>query len=91
MTCLNLNTTERAKSVFIQVFLSTPAPAPAPVDNHIYKVCESTCHDCSTKCEVENYKGDSVVRKADLIIKKDMEHKEIIKEKENMKMWSPEY
>ena len=30
MTCLNPNTTERAKSVFIQVFLSAPVPDPAP-------------------------------------------------------------
>ena len=30
MTCLNPNTKERAKSVFIQVFLSAPAPAPSP-------------------------------------------------------------
>ena len=31
MTCLNPNTTERAKSVFIQVFLSAPTPAPDSV------------------------------------------------------------
>ena len=31
----------------------------------------------------------SVVKKADLIINKDSEHKEITREKENLKMWSP--
>ena len=30
MTCLNPNTTEMAKSIFIQVFLSAPTSAPAP-------------------------------------------------------------
>ena len=29
MTCLNLNTIDRAKSAYLQV-LSAPAPAPAP-------------------------------------------------------------
>ena len=42
------------------------------VANHIYEVCE-----CSTKYEVGNYKEDNAARKADLIIKKDMELKEI--------------
>ena len=31
------------------------------VDNHIYEVCESTCHECSAKDEVEHHKEDSVV------------------------------
>ena len=61
------------------------------VDNHIYEVRESTCHKCSTKDEVENDNEDSVVEKADLIIKKDMEHKEITREKENLKIGSPQY
>ena len=34
---------------------------------------------------------DSVVQKADLIIKMDMKHKEITREKENLKIWSPKY
>ena len=55
------------------------------VDNIIFKVCELTCHECSTKDEVENYKEHRVVEKADLIIKKDREHKEITREKVNMK------
>ena len=58
------------------------------VDNYIYEVCESTWHEGSTKDEVENYKEDSVVEKAYLIIKKDMEHKEITREKENLKIGS---
>ena len=36
-------------------------------------------------------KKDSVVRKADLIIKNDMEHKKIMREKENLNIWSPQY
>ena len=51
------------------------------VDNHIYEVCESNCYECNTKDEVENYKEKSVVGKADLIIKKDMKPKEMIREK----------
>jgi hypothetical protein len=40
-------------------------------------VCESTCHECSAKDEVGNYKEDGVVEKADLSIKKDSEHNKI--------------
>ena len=34
---------------------------------------------------------DSLVQKADLIIKMDMEHKDITREKENLKIWSQKY
>ena len=53
------------------------------VVNHIYEVCESTCHECSAKDEVENEEEEknNIVEKADLILKKDMEHKEITREK----------
>ena len=34
---------------------------------------------------------NSVVEKADIILKKDMEHKEITKEKESLKIGSPQY
>ena len=61
------------------------------VDNLIYEACESTCHECSAKDEVENGKEDSVAQKADLIMKKYMENKEIMREKENMKLGSPKY
>ena len=61
------------------------------VDNHIYEASESTCHECSAKYEVENGKEDSVVQKADLIIKKYMGNKEIMREKENMKIGGPQY
>ena len=54
-------------------------------------MCESTCHECSARDEVENFKEDSVVEKADLFIKKDMEHKGITREKENLKIGSPQY
>ena len=57
----------------------------------MYEVWESTWHEGSTKDEVENDKEDSVVKKADLIIKKDMERKEIQREKDNLKIWSPQY
>ena len=36
-------------------------------------------------------KKNSIVEKADLILKKDMEHKEITKEKESLKIGSPQY
>ena len=51
------------------------------VENQINEVCESNCYKCSTKYEVENDKENSVVEKADLIIKKDMEQKETMREK----------
>jgi hypothetical protein len=51
------------------------------VDNHICEVCESNCFECSIKDKVENDKENSVVGKADLIIKKDMD----------MKIRSPQY
>ena len=47
------------------------------VDNLIYKACESTCHECSTKYEVENGKTDSVVPK-------NMENKEIMRGKRKL-------
>ena len=52
------------------------------MDNLIYEVCESTCHECSTTDEVENDKKNVVLfRKSNLILKKDMEHREITREK----------
>ena len=52
------------------------------VDNHMYKVRESTCHGCTSKDEVENYKEDSVVEKEQLIMKyENMENKELMREK----------
>ena len=42
--------------------------------------------------EVENDNNKkSIVEKADLILKKDMEQKEITIEKENLKIWSSQY
>ena len=55
------------------------------VDKHIYELCESNCYECNTKDEVDNNKEKSVVEKADLIIKKDMTHKEMMREKK--KIW----
>ena len=55
------------------------------VDTHMYEVCESTCHKWSSKNEVENDKEDIVVEDADLFMKKDMEIKKIMRDKENMK------
>ena len=39
---------------------------------------ESTCHECTLKDEVENYKEDVVFEKEELIMKKDMKNKEKI-------------
>ena len=48
-------------------------------------------HEGSTKYEVKNDKEDSVVEKGDLITKKDMEHKDLTREKEKLKVGSPQY
>ena len=56
------------------------------VDNYIYEACQSNCYECSTKDEEENDKENSVVEKADLIIKKDMEHKKRIRENSQVRV-----
>ena len=53
------------------------------IDSHIYEVCELTCHEGSANDNVEKDKKYSIVEKADLSIKKDMEHKEIPKEEKD--------
>ena len=58
------------------------------VDNHIYEACESNCQECGAKGKVNNDKN-SVVEHSDLFIKKDMENKKKMREKEIMKMGSP--
>ena len=60
------------------------------VDNHIDEACETICHECSAKDKVENDKEDIVVEDADLFMQ-DMENKKILREKENMKIGSPQY
>ena len=37
-------------------------------------MCESTCHECTSTYEAENYKEDTVVEKEELIITKDKEN-----------------
>ena len=39
------------------------------VDNHMDEARESTCHECTSKDEVENYKLDIVVEKEQLVMK----------------------
>ena len=42
--------------------------------NKVYaQACEPTCHENTSKEEVENYKEDIVIEKEELIKKKDME------------------
>ena len=48
----------------------------------MYEECESTCRECTSKDEVQNYKEDIVVDMEELIMK-DMENKEIMKERKN--------
>ena len=43
------------------------------IDNHMYKECESTCYECTSKDEVEHYKEDIVVFEGRINQKKDME------------------
>ena len=61
------------------------------VGNLIYKACESTYHECSAKDGVENGKKYSFVQNADLVMKKDIGNNEIMREKENLKIGSPQY
>ena len=55
------------------------------VDNPIYEAWESTCHECTSKDEVGNLKEDIVVEKEELIMKKEMENKEIWRRRKNTK------
>ena len=59
------------------------------VDNHMYEACGSTCHECTSKDQVENDKEDIVVENEELVIKKDVENRETIRK--NMKISSPQY
>ena len=43
--------------------------------------CESTCHECTSTDTLEHYKEDVVVAKEELIMKKDVKNKEIMREK----------
>ena len=40
----------------------------------MHKAFELTCHECTSKDEVEHYKEDIGVEKEELIIKKNMEN-----------------
>ena len=51
----------------------------------MFEACKSTCHELTSKDEVEKYKEDIVVEKEELIIKKEMENKEILREKHENK------
>ena len=54
--------------------------------NKVYaQACESTCHECTSKEEVENYKEDIVIEKEEVIKKKDMENKEIMRKQDDIK------
>ena len=48
------------------------------------QACESTCHECTSTTEVENYKEDIVGEKEELIMKTDIKIKEIMREKKNL-------
>ena len=53
---------------------------------YAFQACESTCHECTSKDEVNNYKEYIVVEKEELIMKKAMKIKEKIKEKKTFKL-----
>ena len=56
------------------------------------QACQSTCHEYTPTDEVESYKEDIVVEKEELIMKKDMKNKEIIRKKhENKQKSIPQY
>ena len=48
------------------------------------EACESTCHECTSKEEVEIYKEDIVIEKEELIKKKDMENKDIMRKQDDI-------
>ena len=58
------------------------------VNKYRYEACESTCHECTSKDEVENDKEDIELKMDELITKKDFGNKEIMREKK-MKISSP--
>ena len=60
------------------------------VDNYMYESCEPTCHECTSKDEVQSYKEDIVVEKEKIIMKTKMDITEILREK-NTKICSPQY
>ena len=51
----------------------------------VFQACESTCNECILKGEVGNYKEHIFVEKEEIITKKDMKNKVIVREKK-MKM-----
>ena len=55
------------------------------IDNHMYEACKSSCHEWTSKDEVENNKEDIVVEKKGKILKRKIENKEILKERKKMK------
>ena len=55
------------------------------VDNYMYEACKLTCHEWTSKDKVEHYKEDIVVEKEELIMKKEMENKEILREEKKHK------
>ena len=54
----------------------------------MYEACKSTCHEWSSKDEVE--KKHMVVEKEEFIMKKEVENKDILRKK-NTKISSPQY
>ena len=57
----------------------------------MYEVCESICHECTSKDAVKIYIEDIVVEMKELFIKKVMENNKIMRERKNMKINSPQY
>ena len=39
------------------------------VDNHMYEALKSTCHECTSKDEVDNYKEDIAVEQEQIVLK----------------------
>ena len=68
-------------NIFLKIFRNRKE-----VENHI-KVFQLTCHECSAKDEIENErrKKCSIVEQANLILKKDMEQMENMREKKAWK------
>ena len=60
------------------------------VYNQMYEACESICNECTSKDKFETYKEGIVVEMKEMLIKKDMENKEITREKKHEKS-RPQY
>ena len=61
------------------------------VDDHMYEACTSIFHEWTSKVEGKNVKEDIDVEKKQLFMKKEMQNKEIMRGRKNIKLGSQQY